>query len=177
MKKEILDKIQQLSLSDLKNKQIKTVFYQDEFGGSVTEDNDSPFHFIQYGSIFLEFDDKSLIEIFNDDEGITVLKVIYLYIQELKDYIIEKDKCWSTISNKKISAVNTFKSTLLISRGKNSKLQEKEVISTIELIFKNQEHIYISNAGYRSKDEIVPMTDDFIVYRKRKIGQELKIMD
>jgi len=168
-----------MKLSNLKNKEIKNIFYQDEHGGIGIEDETKRFHLIEYGSIFFEFIDNSLIEMVNDceKEGITITKIEEPNKDSFQKNKIEKDRYWSSISEKKISSFDIYKSTLIVSKGGSPKTQAKEYISTIELIFKNGERLFISNAGYFEKEEIRGMTDDFIIYRKRKIGQELKIIE
>ena len=159
-----------MKLADLANKTIKNIFYHDEVGEIGIQEDAKPFHLIEQGTIFLELQDNTLLELANADEGggITATQIDASLIETLQNNKIEKDNYWSQLSNKTIFQVKTYSDFFLISRKKET--LKKEVISTIELIFKNGERIFISNAGYVEKGEIEALTNDFIVYKKREVG-------
>ena len=166
-------------LSELKNRLIKNVYYVDELGGIGIESNSEEFHLVEYGNIFFEMVDGSVFEISNEieHEGIEISENEAANLNKLQKNKIANDKHWGSISEKLIDSVITFKSKIYVTNGSTSKTKPKEIVSTLKIIFKNGERVFISNAGYLNKSEIRKLTGDFIIYRKKSIGRKLKILN
>ena len=165
-----------MAWSDLKGQEITNVYYQDEFGGIGHAIKEHNFHLIEQGNVYFEVANNSFFEVLNDDEkgGITITQISYSFKEQLHSNKIEKDTYWSTISNKKVVDILIYKDVYL--EGFKNETQQKEIVSTIEIVFQNGERIFISNAGFISKNEIISLTDDFLIYRKKKIGVELNLI-
>lgn len=155
-------------------KKIHKLYYFDEYNDTGVFLNTVNAHLLEQGQIILELSNKEAFEIYADEEGLLLAKI------ELKDEFksnkvdLLRDPVWNHISDKEISIYNILQIKLEKKAIKN-KWISIEYNNTIELQFKNGERIYISNAGYITEDEIIPFTDDLLVYNKKSVGARLKL--
>lgn len=152
-------------------KEITQVIYCDEYGKSGSYVENIQAHYLQQGYIIIGFSDNSFYEIYNEAPGLSIFP---LEEQKPSENRINEDRQWSRISSKIIYDINFHTDYLFIEqKGKRERI---ELISTIELIFMHGEKIFITNAGYVTKSDIMSLTDDFLIYYKKKVGIDLKLI-
>lgn len=155
-----------MEFKELHLRELKSVYYVDEFGDDGIYDNELNVYSLDRGQVILEFEEGKYYYIAADsmEGGISIEFVSALVEDEIFKVNFLNDLVWKNISSKVIRTID------IIHEG----AQSSEIV-TIAINFKNGEKIFIANAGYITKGKIVPQTDDLVIFNKRTIGERLNL--
>lgn len=155
-----------MEFKELHLRELKSVYYIDEFGEEGIYDNKLNVYALDQGQVILEFEEDKyyFLAAESTEGGITIELVSDIFKDDLFKVNFINDLVWKNISSKVIRNID------IIHEGS----QSSEIV-TIAINFKNGEKIFIANAGYITKGKIVPQTDDLVIFNKRTIGERLNL--
>ncbi len=159
----------------LKGWTIKNVYYIDEKDTPGIYVSKSHVHYLPYGSVLLEFSNKSLIIIQQDIEGdgVTPYETDVFSIPGFYKINLKNDKIWLNIIDKTLKDIVLHTGHYYIGQeqGKPSKKRiKKEITATVELVFQHGQNVFISSAEFTPDGNLEQSLFDFILYTNREMG-------